>query len=405
MRRLSLLLLVLPLACGEEEDQPLPDAGSFDAGVVDAGPTDAGGIVAGKVVLSADRLDFGRVVVNSTQELALSLTNPGTKPVSIQLQPLSGPNAAEFNTSVNVPDQNGRFVLEAAGLARITVRVTPAEATDLSANLVIDSCDGACPTTITLTATGVRSGLSCPPGLDFGQVNLGECVQSSVTCVNQANVPERLTVVELDPTSDPAYALEEPSLPIELAPTSSATFELRFCPTIGGAAAGELVVVSFLPFDSEIRVPLMARGGGADLRCAPNPLDFRDVGVGATVTAAIICENQGTDAALITATLGGAPEFSLVSGATSEIAAGASGRFEVTFAPTAAGLKQDNLQIASNDPDSPTLQVPIQGNAIDVGPCTAALVRGPRTSRLSAAASERFSRTSSMNSRLLMSVS
>lgn len=374
MRRPLLLLFALSLACGEGEEQPLPDAGSFDAGVVDAGPSDAGGIVAGKVVLRADRLDFGRVVVGSSQELSLSLTNPGTKLVSIQLQPPSGPNAAEFSTTVNVPGEGGRFPLEAGGLARITVRVTPADATELSANLVIDSCEGACPTTIPLTAAGVRSGLSCPPGLDFGQVNLGECVDRSVTCVNQANVPERLTVVELDPTSDPAYTLDEPSLPIELTPTSSATFELRFCPTTGGAAAGELVVVSFLPFDSELRIPLMARGGGADLRCAPDPLDFRDVGVGATVTAAVVCENQGTDAALITATLGGAAEFSLVSGATSEIPAGASGRFEISFAPTTAGLKQDNLQIASNDPDSPTLQVSIRGNAIDVGPCTAALV-------------------------------
>lgn len=374
MRRLILLLLAFPLACGEEEDLPLPDAGFFDAGVVDAGPTDAGGIVAGKVVLSADRLEFGRVVIGSTQELALFLTNPGTKPISIQLQPPSGQNAAEFSSTVNVPEDGGRFTLEAGGLARITVRVTPADAIDLSANLVIDSCDGTCPTDITLTATGVRSGLSCPPGLDLGQVNLGECSRRSVTCVNQANVPERLTVVELDPTSDPAYALDEPSLPIELAPTSSATFELRFCPTVGGPAAGELVLVSFLPFDAELRVPLMARGGGADLRCTPDPLDFRDVGVGAMVTAAVVCENQGTDAALITATLGGTPEFSLVSGASSEIAAGESGRFEINFAPTSPGLKQDNLQIVSNDPDSPTLQIPIQGNAIDVGPCTAAMV-------------------------------
>lgn len=352
----------------------MPDAGFFDAGVVDSGSVDAGGIVAGKVVLSADHLDFGVVIVGSSADQFLYLSNPGTKPVTIQLQPVSGASAAQFRVVSNVPGEGGRFTLEAAGLARLTVTVTPTASGTLQGALVLDSCDGACPTTITLSGSAAETGLVCPSTLDFGQVNLGDCGRKSVTCVNRGNVNERLTVAELDPASDPAYTLDEPSLPIELAPTSSATFELRFCPSVGGPAEGALVLASFFPVELELRIGLTARGGGADLRCTPDPLDFHDVGVGAQVTTSVLCENAGTDAALLTATLGAGGEFSLAAGATQEIPPGATGRIDVAFAPTAPGQKTDELRLASNDPDSPLLVIPVRGNAIQVGPCSAVLV-------------------------------
>ena len=377
-RALPALTLLLPLlaACGAEEETVL-DAGVPDAGeAVDGGEArpDAGSVRAGRVLLSSDTVSFGPVVITSTASATLTITNPNDGPVQVGLSEIAGPDSGRFTRSVNVPADEGLFTLEAGGVATVTVRAAPTEEGPIFAVLALDSCLGACPTPVLLLAEGVLTGVSCASELDFDVANPGTCLTRNLTCVNAGNAQERITAVELDPTSDREFELIEPALPVELRAGASVDFEVRYCPTGVAAHRGELVVSTFLPFETDHPVRLLGRGGGADVSCAPAAVSFGVVGLGATVEAQVVCANRGFEDALLSAAFAGAPaDFGVVGEAELTVRPGESGVITLRHAPATAGQRQVTLQIASNDPDSPLIEIPVSSEAISVGPCAASV--------------------------------
>jgi hypothetical protein len=53
--------------------------------------------------------------------------------------------------------------------------------------------------------------------------------------------------------------------------------------------------------------------------------------------------------------------FRIKGGSKKTVAPGGNYSFTVTFKPTSAGTKSATLQILSNDPDTPTIEVPLSG--------------------------------------------
>ena len=143
------------------------DAGSQ----MDTGP-DAGPGLA-QVQLSTDTVDLGAVVVTSQGEANFTVTNPGGEAVTVALSGPAGPDGDRFARSVNIPETDGTFRLEAGGVATVTVQVSPEDEGPLLGVLALDSCGGACPQAVLLLADGVLSGVECPQEIDLGLSNLG----------------------------------------------------------------------------------------------------------------------------------------------------------------------------------------------------------------------------------------
>lgn len=386
MRRAALVCLLtgsIATACGEGDD-PASDSGVvpvIDGGVVeqpDGGSTrDAGGVSNGRVSLSTDTLDFGSVVVTSTASLALTITNPGNEAVQVTISELFGPDKDRFRRSLNTPDENGVFNIEPNGVVIMTVNAVPSELGPLLGVIALDSCSGMCPSAIVLQAIGVETGVVCPARFEFGTVNPGTCATFGVECENRGNATERITVVELEPTSSPDYTLEEPALPADLGPGDKLEVNVTYCPVAARASAGDIRVATFTPFPTERTIHLEGIGGGANVSCEPAELSFGTVGIGATIGQTITCHNTGVEPATVTAVLAAGTHFS-VAMLPDAILPNGTGTILITASPSMVGTLMDTLQISTNDPDSPRIDVPLTMDAIMADPCDASITPATR---------------------------
>lgn len=364
----------LALAACSSDSGALPDSGAAPdaSGTSDGGGGPDAGLAAGRVLLESDTVDFGAVVVTSTETRTLSITNPGDGPVRVTLSEPAGPDASLFRRSVNVPSDDGSFTLEARGVATLTISVAPSDLGPRVAVIALDSCGGTCPSAILLLGEGVRTGLECPTQVDLGLANPGSCVDRPVVCTNRGNATERITVAELDPRSASELSLVPPALPVDLAPGAGFTASVRFCPTAAVGSAGDLLVATFRPFETEHVIHLTATGGGADLTCDPASLDFGVVGVGGTARQDVRCQNRGAIDATVAGVVTGSG-FALATAPSPTLEPGDTATFTVEVTATTAGPITGELVITSNDPDSPQLTVPLAAEAIIADPCTAAI--------------------------------
>lgn len=106
----------------------------------------------------------------------------------------------------------------------------------------------------------------------------------------------------------------------------------------------------------------------------PDPSDDTDFGsagtsVGETVTHTFTIKNNGNaDLVLGTVTIGGseAADFTVTAAPTSPVAAGSSTTFDVTFDPSADGLRSADVSFTTNDTAGTTFNFSIQGTGLDV---------------------------------------
>ncbi|MDP2311127.1 MAG: choice-of-anchor D domain-containing protein [Pseudomonadota bacterium] len=99
---------------------------------------------------------------------------------------------------------------------------------------------------------------------------------------------------------------------------------------------------------------------------SPTSVDLGTVAVGEVATAELTIINQGPGIATfngISLANGSTFAWSLVSADTADLFAGATSRIEVAFAPNVEGASTTQLEIRTNDPDHPVLQVPLAAMA------------------------------------------
>ncbi len=102
-----------------------------------------------------------------------------------------------------------------------------------------------------------------------------------------------------------------------------------------------------------------------DIAASPAALNFGDVFLGSSSDLILTVSNQGTLDLHVSALTTTNPAFSVVAPVVPfTITPGNSTPVTVRFTPVATGPQNGDLQIASDDPDEPTLSVPLSGNGI-----------------------------------------
>ncbi|WP_043428891.1 choice-of-anchor D domain-containing protein [Cystobacter fuscus] len=234
--------------------------------------------------VSPRKLDFGRIELESTKRLALTVSNPTDLPVEVTPK-LLGAQKDEFVAEPLVLGPNEErelpitFAPTKAGLKQVALAVSP--------------CKGCADVAVQVSAEGLdRAVVAEPAELDFGSIPVDQERVRPLRLHNLSTEPMTVTSLTLTST-EASFTHGPPPLPLVLGPGEVRTWDFRYSPGHMGPAE------NLASFRVESRrnpttdVPLRGFGGAAELCVSPLSHDFGRQPLGAKVARIINVKNCG----------------------------------------------------------------------------------------------------------------
>ena len=219
--------------------------------------------------------------------------------------------------------------------------------------------------TVALQATAARPALALLPtaGLDFGAVLIGDSAADTAVLKNIGSVhaePGQIAIA--DPQAPFAIEQIADSLP---GPGDEQQLHITFTPDRGGPFATALTITS--PDFDVLSIPLQGAGLAPQVAVSPLPevgIDFDTVELGQRPVRRVTLLNQGQAALRIDNAEIDGTAFAL-SGALFPATIEPADRLElsVAFGPQNEGDKIGSLQLNTNDPQTPEIEIPLRGHA------------------------------------------
>ncbi|MDX1992187.1 MAG: choice-of-anchor D domain-containing protein [bacterium] len=214
-----------------------------------------------------------------------------------------------------------------------------------------------------------------PNPVNFANTNTGATTPQQITLTHTgAAGSPNITITGITIGGADAGQFNTPALAanVVLTPGQTYQFNVNFAPTTAGAKVGQLQIAHNGSNGPNSNIPLNGTGVAATaaLNGAPNPVAFGTVAVNSNTPQQVTLTHSGaagTAPITITAiTIGGADagQFNTPAlAANIVLQPGQTHQFNVNFAPTTAGVKAGQLQIAHNGSNAPTLNIPLTGTA------------------------------------------
>lgn len=349
-----------------------------------------GSATQGAIQLSSFALSFGDTALNATTAQSVTVGNNGTQALNFSAFDLAGAASGDYTRSgdcaVGTP-------LAVGAQCTVTITFHPTTLGTRTASLTIQSDASNGPATVTLTGNGVpipapQVALT-PTGLDFGTQTVGNLYPArTIRLSNAGNADLHTTSVVVE---GGAFATSS-TCPATLAPGAGCDVQIQFAPLLANTDyTGALRVVSDAP-GSPHTAALAGRGSIATLAALTwSPLvaalDFGTVSSGtlsATQTATLLNQGPGGVTLTVLNAVGADANAFAVTGGTCAVGAalfeGQSCTVVVQFAPSQAGARQAQLQVASTGSFPPALALTgtgLGGPTPDVALSVATMDLGP----------------------------
>jgi hypothetical protein len=311
-----------------------------DAGRVYVGTRDGTVVGFGRpttAALTASPVDFGNVAVNSTANSTVTVTASRTVTISAIA------TAAPFGTTPPALP----VTLTTGQTLNVPVSFHPTTTGGAAGSLTFTTDSGN--VAVDLHGNGTQTGLGATPSsLTFGSVPTGTTQTQSVNITNTGT--SSVTISSSTPPAAPFTASGFPANGSTLAAGASVSVTVAYSPTVAGSNSSSLVVASS---GGSVTVPLSGTAvtGSSHMSITPNPLDFGNVTVGASVTKSFTISNTGNINMTITKAAPPAGVFSTSTPVSEgqQLAPGQSISQSVTFSPTATGAQSAVYQITADD--------------------------------------------------------
>jgi len=198
-----------------------------------------------------------------------------------------------------------------------------------------------------------------PSSLDFGSVNVGKKVTKPLKIMNNGTGDLVITLSGLEGTD---FSIQGSSS-VTIKSKKSYTLKVLCIPTSGGLKTAILKIQSNDPDTPTLEISLTATlpATTPDISVAQTSLDFGSVKVGKKVTKTLKIGNNGTGDLVMTLSGLEETDFSIQGSSSVTIKSKKSYTLKVLFTPKSAGLETATLEITSNDPDTPILDIPLSG--------------------------------------------
>jgi len=299
---------------------------------------------------------FGSVAVGSEATQTIHLENTGGEAAAISKMTISG-------TGVSVSGMTAPATLAAGQTANLTVTYKPVAAGTLTASLSITSNATDPSMLIGINATSTLSTLAATPAsVSFGNVVVGSDTTQTIRLQNIGT--SQVTISSITPSVS-SIAISGFTLPVKLAPGTSATLTAAYKATAAGSVAAKITVASNAVGSPTI-VDLSATAAAASVQLTPSAssLSFGSVTVGSSGTSQVTVKSTGnTNASISKVTITGTGFALATSAANVILDPSQSQSYTVNFDPKAAGSASGTLTITSNAKNSP-LNIPLSGSGV-----------------------------------------
>jgi hypothetical protein len=315
--------------------------------------TQQGTVQSGTLSLSGASLNFGSVTAGTTKTLTLTASNTGAASVTV--------SSASFSTqyfSLSAPTLPTAIM--AGQSTPLTLVFAPNAAGAFSAAVSITSNASDASATVSLSGTGVASGLlaESPTSESFGNVTVGSQSSQTVTLTNNSSSSVTISQAAVSGTG---FTLSGITTPLALAAAQSTKFTVTFAPQTTGSASGNVTITSNGPNPS-LSLPLTGTGAALGaLGANPTSLNFGTVQTGTSQPLSETVTNTGGSALTISNVAVSGTGFTL-SGMTTPVTLtpGQASTFTVTFAPTATASASGSVTVTSNG-SNPSLVISLAG--------------------------------------------
>lgn len=236
----------------------------------------SGSAGASPLALSPTSVQFGAIGVGVSSTATLTITNPGTSPVTFYGVTASG----GFSIASSSCPPNGG-TLAAGASCSLTIAITPTAPGTLSGVLSLSTSASSQPLTVQLVATAAASTLSVSPAaLSFNALTVGASTTLPLTLTANGPLPITGIAATLSGANSADFTLSTPC-PATLQPGASCTAVVTFTPSGTGSRTATLSLASSDP-SSPLGVPLSGSG------LAPSGAFNLTVGSGANSATATV---------------------------------------------------------------------------------------------------------------------
>lgn len=321
--------------------------------------------VGADLVANPASLDFGLVVLGSSSQQTVTITNKGLEDLALQVD-TTGTGDPGFSVSGNTCT----VAIATDDACVITFEFSPQSVGNLSAGFTITSNDADRPSlTIQVAGEGVaalepRIVLSPADTLTISDVTVGKSGVADVTVTNTGTAALTIDSVTIGGVSAGLFSQVNDCQ--TLAIDGNCTVTVTFTPVSDSSEAANLSITSNDPLQPIVSLDLVGEGLVPDADLPPS-LVFGVVAVNAFATGPVALSNLGNGAMIVNSiTLGGdnADEFLVEGFCDAEVPPGGQCTINLTFRPTSEGEKSATLTVNTNDPNEPNAVSLVAGTAM-----------------------------------------
>jgi hypothetical protein len=302
------------------------------------------------IQVSPSTVSFGSLTVGQSASQSLTITNTGTKSLTVSGVSIAG--SGFTLKAISVP-----IALAAGQTAAVAATFTAAASGPASGKIMISSNAPNSPMIVALTATGVAkvSDLTASPAsLSFGTVTVGSQSAQALSLTNSGSSSMTISRVS---ASGAGISVSGLSLPVTLAAGASASLSAIFKPTAAGNASGTLTVTSNATnaTDAIGWSATATASSTTQLTANPSSVNFGTVATGSSGSTAIQLKNTGTASVKISSIATSGSGFTLSSlSLPLTLAPNQAATLTAGFKPTASGEFSEHITVTSSATDSPT---------------------------------------------------
>jgi hypothetical protein len=307
------------------------------------------------LALTPNPVDFGSVIVGSSANQTLTVTNSGQGKFTLSTVSASGPGFTISGLSAPQTLASGQSV-------NLTVVFKPTAAGQESGNISVAIGTQGPQLVGSLNGVGSTTALSVAPSVvSFGNVNVGSPVTQSLRLTNSSSASVAIKSVSATGTG---FGISGLTTPQTLTPNESVNFTAEFNPKTAGNETG---AISIGTAGTPLTVGLNGAGvsSAAELVASTTSLSFGSVTIGDAPTQQVTLKNTGNAKADISSVSLTGSNYT-VSGVTSNLvlAPDQSAILTVEFGPKTTGSLPGKVTISSNAAGSP-LVIQLSGTGAD----------------------------------------